>query len=134
MNEIDVPVFKRGNGKLGDFVKKHKKKIEVASGLAALALPFLTYLALRDNKGKPLTQAEVLAPRQEEEKKERRSSIVLPSELIPPPRFFVVPPEKAHAEYFKRKRGGKSNPLAKKVMAYKKKHGCSLKEAWAQFK
>jgi len=76
MNEIDVPRFKQGKGKLGDFVKKHKKKIEVASGLTALALPFLTYLALRDNKGpltedKPLTEAQVLAlPKREREKQE----------------------------------------------------------------
>lgn len=231
MNEIDVPRFKRGKGKLGDFVKKHKKKIEVASGLAALALPFLTYLAMRDNKGKPLTEnrplteAEVLAlPKREREiqedlarkrvegtsranlpmyppsggptqkemddaflesmKKSYRdrgiekfkdngktyfSGYVKPQEPerkesgypsgIPPPRapreippppkrhlgFFVVPPEirsqapqaiplsQAHSEFLKSKKG-RGNPLAKKVMAYKKKHGCSLKEAWAQFK
>ncbi len=249
MNEIDVPKF-RGKGKLRDFVKKHKKKIEVASGLAALALPFLTYLALRDNKGKPLTEekplteAEVLAlpkrerekqealarervagtsranlpmyppsggPTQkemddaflesikksyrdrgiekfrdsgktyfsgyvkpsEEERKEERKESGYPSgfppprrEIPPPPKrhlgFFVVPPEirspvpssqseqvrlsplglnvpqaiplsQAHSEFLKTKKG-RGNPLAKKVMAYKKKHGCSLKEAWAQFK
>jgi hypothetical protein len=27
--------------------------------------------------------------------------------------------------------GGRSNPLLKAVQAYRKKHGCSLKEAWA---
>lgn len=130
MNEIDVPKF-RGKGKLGDFVKKHKKKIEVASGLAALSLPFLTYLALKDNKGQ--APAPAPAPRQAPEEKKDSGY----PRGIPPQRplgFFIVSPEKAHAEYFKSKRGGKSNPLAKKVMAYKKKHGCSLKEAWAQFK
>jgi hypothetical protein len=70
MNEIDIPDFKKqkkGKGAIKDFIKKHKTKIEVASGLAALSLPFLTYLAMRDNKGKPLTEnrplteAEVMA-------------------------------------------------------------------------
>ena len=71
MNEIDIPDFKKqkkGKGAIKDFIKKHKTKIEVASGLAALSLPFLTYLAMRDNakENKPLTEAQVMALPQRE--------------------------------------------------------------------
>jgi len=91
-------------------------------------------------------------PSMAEEAKSRRSSVASPQEAKAPPRrhlgYFKIPPEisrpqapravplsLAHSEYLREVKGrGKPNPLAKKVMAYKKKHGCSLKEAWAQFK
>ena len=91
-----------------------------------------------------------------DEAKSRRSSLVYPQEAKTPPLspsrqipkvpqalFIPRPPQapraiplsQSHSEYIKAVKGrGKPNPLAKKVMAYKKKHGCSLKEAWAQFK
>ena len=166
MNEIDIPDFKKqkkGNGAIKNFIKKHKTKIEVASGLAALSLPFLTYLAMRNNakENKPLTEAQVMAlPQREREIKEEQKMSGYPSgfpppraprEIPPPPKrhlgFFVVPPEirspvpqaiplkPEHKAFLEAKKGrGKPNKLAKQVMEYKKKHNITLKEAWAHFK
>ena len=35
MNEIDVPKFKRGKGKIGDWIKKHKKELGLTAGALA---------------------------------------------------------------------------------------------------
>ena len=215
MNEIDVPVFKRGKHMIGngfmDWVKKHKKELGLTAGalasLAALAgavalshktseahrgyrpgfpeRPFnplkvaesekdveqfnrdisteiraLRHQARRESALKPFSppppQTPPLPPRRisipspprDEEKRERRSSLLYPDGIpLPqtPPLLsrrrhsYDVPPPLIPATPILTSRRissgrGKPNPLAKKVMAYKKKHGCSLKEAWAQFK
>ena len=104
-------------------------------------------------RGKGLSPKGLKEPERKEERKESGYPLGIPPprasrEIPPPPKrhlgLFVVPPEirspvpqaiplsQAHSEFLKKQ--GRGNPLAKKVMAYKKKHGCTLKEAWVQFK
>ncbi len=201
MNEIDVPRFKRGKGAIGDFVKKHKKKLALTAGaiagLAALAGSLaLAHKSSEAHRGyrpgfperpfNPLQIAESEADVEQYKRdieteiralrhQARRESKLSPPEtrIIEPPRTPTLPSRRLEQserlERYNRfldrdppalipatpilqprritsmheekqdtskpsKGRGKPNPLAKKVMAYKKKHGCSLKEAWAQFK
>ena len=110
-----------------NFVKKHKKKLIAASAILASLLAMTQLAGNMDVLNMPpefgyavdpnYSLNEPLASIRDILRRERRYSdpIRLP----------------ARDEEYKRPRGGKSNSLLKAVQAYRKKHGCSLKEAWA---
>jgi len=138
---------KRGNGfldKAKEFVKKHKKKIAAVSGAVLGTAALGTHLYHKYKK-----------PQQHGS---RRSRLLLeqppPLEDIPrpqPPLVENIPRLVASDVEHKRDRrdsrliepvydeniiglGKKKNSLLKQVQAYKKQHGCTLKEAWAAVK
>jgi hypothetical protein len=118
-----------------DFVKKHKKKLVAASGILASLLA-MTHLAGKINPlNLPAELGYVVDPSYDPN--------YYPAEPIVRPRRHSEPTwipapyrERRYSEEeYKRPRArdgrGKKNSLLKAVQAYKKKHGCSLKEAWA---
>jgi hypothetical protein len=128
-----------------DFVKKHKKKLIAASGILASLLAMTQLAGNMDVLNLPpelgyavdpnYSLNEPQMPIRQILRRERRHSE--PS-WIPAPyreRRYSGDDQKMpifYEEEAKRpRRGGKSNSLLKAVQAYKKKHGCSLKEAWA---
>jgi hypothetical protein len=108
-----------------DFVKKHKGKLITASGILAslLAMAALTEKRKRERRAYQgvanLMRGEPDIPIVEHIVRERRHS---------EPSWPLVPfrHRRAQSAGF-----GKKNSLLKAVQAYRKKHGCSLKEAWA---
>lgn len=93
-----------------DFVSKHKGKLAAASGALAslLAIAHLAEKSRRNDSRRKVYENVAANPRD------------YGYEYAP--RFEDVGLGRS---------GGRSNPLLKAVQAYRKKHGCSLKEAWA---
>jgi len=141
-----------------DFVKKHKKKLIIASGILASLLAG-AHLAERmerrrrqlnfrifprgpDPRWNPAAfelppVVEQIAPIVEQIAPivGPIAPIVRPRRHSDPIRIPAQPRERRPSEEeYKRPRvdgRGKNNSLLKAVQAYRKKHGCSLKEAWA---
>jgi hypothetical protein len=126
-----------------DFVKKHKKKLIIASGILASLLAG-AHLAERINR----RQRQLILPRGPDPRwnpviQDAPPEMIVPAEPIVRPRRYSDPiripaqprERRPSEEEYKRPRArdgwGKNNSLLKAVQAYKKKHGCSLKEAWA---
>jgi hypothetical protein len=109
-----------------DFVKKHKKKLVAASGILASLLA-MTHLAGKINPlNLPPELEYVVDPNYS--LNEPLASI---RDILRRERRYSDPIRLPARDESKRPRGGKSNTLLKAVQAYRKKHGCSLKEAWA---
>jgi hypothetical protein len=92
-----------------DFVKKHKGKLAAASGALAslLAISHLAEKSRRSDNRRRVYQDVAANPREY---------------------GYEYAPVVEDVGLGKKRR---SNSLLKAVQAYKKKHGCSLKEAWA---
>jgi hypothetical protein len=129
-----------------DFVKKHKGKLVAASGILAslLAMAALTEKRKRERRAY-LGVANIMRgepdPRWNPVIQDAPPAMIEPAEPIVRPRrhsepvWIPVPHRERRysEEEYKRPRDGrgKNNSLLKAVQAYRKKHGCSLKEAWA---
>ncbi len=98
-----------------DFIKKHKGKITATAG----ALGTIGTIAALANKSQ-----------------KRARTMRLLERVVNNPRAYGYeykddPVVVEDVGLGKNERKQRTNPLLKAVQAYKKKHGCSLKEAWA---
>ena len=112
-----------------DFVKKHKKKLIAASGILASLLAMTQLAGNMNVLNLPPDFGFVVDPNYnlnepvanipEHVVRERRHS---------EPNWRLVPYRHRRVQSVG---FGKNNSLLKAVQSYRKKHGCSLKEAWA---
>jgi hypothetical protein len=98
-----------------DFVSKHKGKLAAASGALAslLAIAHLAEKSKQSDRRRRVYQEVAANPRE------------YGYEYAP------IVEDVGLGRSGGSRCGGRSNPLLKAVQAYRKKHGCSLKEAWA---
>jgi hypothetical protein len=103
-----------------DFISKHKGKIAAASGALAalLGVMHMAEKGRRSDNTRKLYESVASNPREYGYEYES-------------PYVDVGLGRTGGRRKTGRRKTRRSNPLLKAVQAYRKKHGCSLKEAWA---